>query len=786
MDRHNSVARIARWPCFRQAYARSPNLNNDEKNDYSVLNHRLPPLRHRLLVLAIGLAMHQLVLADEGAPSCPVGVIKCPKKADDFASCKRNALLDFYTPGLPTSADRASAVTDFSSHTVQSSDKAHYVLEGQVEAKRADELLQADKLTYDTETSDYTATGHVRYQDRDILISADNAHGTATPESTYLSTVHYQLLQQRGNGTAADATLIDADHGLLHQGTYSTCDPDQREWEIRARELSIDQARNEGKAHGVVLSYHDVSLFYFPYFSFPLNNERESGFLYPSFGYNSRRGFDFSMPYYLNLAPNYDATLYPRLMSERGFMLGGEFRYLTPQNKGQLEFTYLPHDQDAHHDRGSFRYQDWSVISPNWNAVVNLNHVSDDRYFEDFGDSLTSTATSLLPSSAYINGRGEWWNASFGADAWQITDPTLSDSFEPYRRLPRATFEAEHATIGALNAGVKSEYVAFHKDDALDGQRLDVYPYLAYPIETSAYFVRPELGLRYTSYDLDRSGDSSPSRSVPIASLDAGLFFDRTTELFHTPYIQTLEPRFYYVRVPFRDQTGLPVFDTQEPTFDFGQLFRTNRFVGADRQMDANNVTVALQSRLLDEATGQERLALSFGEIRYFDPQKVQLPGAPVTDFAGSDYVGEVDWRLNDRWRITLADQWNPNTHQTDLSAVGLEHRFGGDGILNLSYRYRRDFLEQVDAAALYPISERWRLIGRYNYSLKDHKVLESFGGAEYDTCCVALRILGRHYVRNVEGNSSNALYFEFEFKGLGALGQKTENFLRRAILGYQ
>jgi LPS-assembly protein len=298
--------------------------------------------------------------------------------------------------------------------------------------------------------------------------------------------------------------------------------------------------------------------------------------------------------------------------------------------------------------------------------------------------------------------------------------------------------------------------------------------------------VRPELGTRYTRYDLNGGADRSPTRTTSIASLDAGMYFDRDVSWFGSRLRQTLEPRLYYLRVPYRDQSDLPVFDTQELTFSFAQLFRPNRFSGADRQMDANNVTLAVTSRLLADDSGEEIVRASFGQIRYLDDQRVQLPGVTGTDYSGSDYAAEFDFRLNRRWRLALSQLYDPINDRTDLSAIRLQRQFAAGGVANLSYRFRRDQLEQVDASTAYPLNERWRLIGRWNYSLRDSRTLEALAGLEFDSCCYAFRILGRHYVRNVEGESSNGLYFELELKGLGAFGQRTEDFLRRAILGYR
>ena len=817
-------------------------------------------VRPRLFVLILSLAVaHATVAADqddkEASPACPVGVLKCPKKSKktQYAACKRNDLLDFFVSGLPTEGDRSTVASDMSARKVTSTDSTHYKLEGDVRVQRLDQLLQADAVTFDTETTDYTANGHVRSQDRTMLMSADHAKGTGTPSTTALDNVRYQMLQQRGNGTAATANMTDPDHGKLTDGTYTTCDPDDPRWHIHANDLDIDYTQNVGHAHGATIYYGNTPFFWFPYLKFSLNDERETGFLPPSLGYSNRRGFEIGFPYYLNLAPNYDATLEPRILTQRGVMLDGQFRFLDTHDTAQIDFSYMPHDRavddeiakyaaqqatgqnllasplDIPDRRFALRIRDNSYFSANWGAAIDINRVSDKQYFQDFGDNLTTSATSLLGSSAYLNGRGAWWSASIGGDSAQVTEPYISEAFEPYERLPRGTFQAEHGLLGDLNLGVNSEYVNFIKSpfhilgatpttfqriEALEGQRLDLYPYLAYPIETAGWFIRPELGVRYTSYDLRNVAgyirtnpgaqqflNSTPTRTVPIFDIDAGMVFERPLNLFGNDLTQTLEPRVFYLRVPYRNQNELPIFDTQLPTFDFPSLFRNNTFTGADRQSNANNLTVALTSRLIDSASGDQLLSASIGQIRYFDPQRVHLPGYPEVDFSGSDYVAELDLRLNDRWDFKWDQQYNPNSrvydpftggltenlHHTDLSAISVQHRFGGEGVFNFSYRFRRGLLEQVDTQALVPLNASWSLVGRYYYSLMNRQLLEAFVGAEYDSCCVAMRVLARRYVNSIgQLHADTGLYFEIEFKGLGSTGTRTENFLRRAILGYQ
>lgn len=768
------------------------------------------------------------------APNCPAGQLKCPKKPVDWGMCSKNDLLDFYTPGLPTEGDRASAERTATALKVSTPDPNRYVLEGEATVRQLDLMLRARKLTYNADTTDYSAEGEVRYQDRSLLMSADRADGNADLDRCTLEGVQYQLLSSRGNGIAQVAVMEDADHTKLGGARYSTCDLNDQQWAFSAHEIVLDRVEGVGRARNVSFRVLNVPVFWFPYVRFPIDDRRVSGFLAPTIGFGSRRGFDLIVPYYLNRAPNYDATLYPRLMTERGVMLGGEFRYLADSSNGQFNFDVIPHDDRAADERRQYdqyvpdsrwwyRWRNSTSINSNWGVGVDINRVSDGRYFEDFGRGLYSSAISFLQSSAYLNGRGAWWSASIGGDSYQVTDPTLSQQYQPYRRLPRATFNAEKAVLGNLTAGMDSEFIAFGKSDywlgsaatashvqPLEGQRLDLFPYLALPIESASYFVRPQIGYRYTTWSLDhlaaqgepgynpRLDKRHPDRGTPIFSVDAGLVFERELNLGGRDWTQTLEPRAYYLRVPYRNQDDIPLFDTQEVPFSFGQMFRSNRFVGADRQMDANNLTLALTSRLLEDASGSERLSASIGQVRYFSEQRVQLPNRPATDWSGSTYAAEIDFRPSDRWRFVLNQQWDPNAHRTDLSTVTLQNRFAGDGVVNFSYRYRRDFLEQVDLSGVLPLHSGWRLIGRWNYALNNPnpnpndpkgskgRTLERFLGVERETCCVIWRVIARDWIRNIEGERDKAIFFELVFKGLGSVGQKTDDFLRRGILGYQ
>lgn len=752
------------------------------------------PLTPRALAFAIALAAGPCTaaIAQTSRIVCPLGAFTCPKAKNDFSLCKKNDLLDFYVPGLPTTGDPSQSPAYVQGDHLQSPDSNVFHLYGDVRLQRLDQLLRANRLDYTQDSTAYDAQGNVRAQDRNQLVSADSMHGTTDPEYGVADHVRYQLLASRGNGSANQVTILDAQHSAYQQVSYSTCDPSDRVWELRSNSMTIDHQSGVGRAHDVTLRLKGVPFLWLPYMRFPVDKRRQSGFLYPSFGSSSHSGFYFALPYYFNLAPNYDATITPRIYSDRGLMVSGEFRYLLGTSAGILQVNYLPHDRVTGGDRGYLHFQDSTALAPGWNFSANVNRVTDKSYFQDFGNSLTVAATSLIGSSAYITGSGEWWNAGLGVDTYQITDPTIPDSAEPYKRLPRIYFNADRpfGPLGGPEWGLRSEAVRFYSPFRLNGERADIYPYLSWPLQGAAWFVRPELGYRYTAYQLEQpaiaNGSTDPSRGVPIFDVDAGLIFERDTNLFGNSYTQTLEPRLYYLRVPYRNQDDLPLFDTSLLTFDFWQLFTTNSYSGADRQEDANNLSLALTTRLLDD-NGVEKLSASIGQIRYFDPQRVTLrPGQNSTDYSGSDYVGNLQLALSDNWRLTASQQYNPNTDETDVSTIGIQRRIKTDGVLNLSYRYRRGLLEQVDLSSEYPLNERWKLVGRYDYSLRDKKAIDAFAGVEWDSCCTATRLLVRRYVRDYQGDLNNAIFFEVEFKGLGAYGQKTEDFLHHSIMGYQ
>jgi LPS-assembly protein len=794
-----------------------------------MLTSKFPP--RRLLAVAAALALiggpadassGQNVPPGSPEPvdqACPLGSFHCAPRPLNYAMCRPNALLDFYDPSLGKDpALRETSPTRVQAQHVDSSSQTIYRLSGTVKLQRADQQLQADSVDYNDTSTDYDARGNVRYQEAGQLLAASHMRGNTDASRGIADNVRYQMLDSRGNGVAKQGHLLDAQHSRYSMATYSTCDVGHHLWEFRAKSITIDKDTGVGVARNATMRIGNVPFLYLPYFTFPTDDRRKSGFLYPTIGNTSRSGFEVSAPYYLNLAPNYDATLDPRTYSDRGAMLAGEFRYLLPGSNGQLNVEYVPKDHGENDGladtKGDSRYlakfYDRTALWPGWQFVGSYNHASDSSYLYDYGDSLSHAAVYRLASSAAVMGGGTWWNASFGSTIYQNVNPFVTDRVLPYRQLPYAKFSMDLPLSRWLEFGMDTQAVAFRKPGFVEGQREDIYPYLAADFGSSAWFVRPKLAYRYTAYQLSGGyqgygyggplaagatgpfDQKSPSRALPIVSLDSGLIFDRGTSLFGSSYTQTLEPRLYYLYVPYRNQNNLPVFDTRLMSFDYWQLFSPNQFSGADRQMDANNLTAALTSRLLDDG-GVERVSASIGQIHYFSPQKVL-----ATDWVRSAYVAQLDVQLSDRWRLASSYQWSPNTRLTDMASVELQRRLGSDGIFNFSYRYRRGLLEQYNASVVYPISDRWKLVGAWTYSVKDRETVDALAGVEYDSCCVSLQLVARNYINQnyygfgpspAGGNTSlrdNAIMFEVVFKGLGSSGGQIDPLLRRDILGYQ
>ncbi|MCL6620195.1 MAG: LPS assembly protein LptD [Thermomonas hydrothermalis] len=727
------------------------------------------------------------------APSwalCPVGDVVPP--FPDFQRAPEGLAVepqDQASPAQDSQPSRKDMPTEIDGDLL-SGTSANPVFRGNVTMRHGDQFMGADQLTFDKAAGRYQAEGSVRFQANGLRLRAARAEGDQNSDTHTIQDLQYQLLQRRGNGKA-DSLNLSSQTGSLRGATYSTCPPQARHWELKAQRIDVNNSTGWARAYGARLHVGNVPVLYLPFFMFPTDERRRSGLLLPSISNSGRNGLDWAQPIYLNLAPNYDATLTPRIMTSRGSLLMGQFRYLHEQGRGILEALWMPQDRLRDRSRGSVSYDGVENLSEHWQARTQLAWISDPRYLEDFSGSLNGLSYTTTYSSTGLYGIGHGWRAGVSADHWQLADYTLSRNVLPYDRLPRAFVHWQRQALGPFTYGLDAEAVRFHHPIYPAGARLDVKPWVSAPLEGDAWFLRPSLAWRYTSYALDRAlaqslgSSTSPSRAQSIFSLDAGVFFDRDIQVKGRDYLQSIEPRLFYLNVPYVDQTGMPVFDTQPLTFSWEQLFRDNRYSGGDRQADANQLTLAVSTRMIRQSDGFERFSASLGQIRYFRDSLVRLPNEPITQRGGSAWVVDANYAPTDRWTIGTSYQRDAKFKRTDLASLRARYLLPDSGVVNIAYRYRRAQIEQVDFSFLYPLNASWSLVGREYYSLRDNKTLEGLAGVQWDSCCVAVRVVARRYVQNRAGQLGNSLMFEIELKGLGSAGQNTQQTLRRSILGY-
>ncbi len=747
-------------------------------------------------------------------------------------------------------------------------------LAGDVVMRQGSMQVEAEEASLYQAESRGELNGNVRLRDNGALIVGDHADVQLDTGAAKVDNAEYILHKSRIRGSALYAKRAEDAVIRLKDGTYTTCEPNSNAWQLKGNNITLNPATGFGTATNVTLRVKDIPIFYTPYIYFPIDDRRQSGFLPPSFSSSTDTGFTLVTPYYFNLAPNYDATLYPRYMTKRGLLMEGEFRYLTESSEGQFGAAYLNDDDTERKDQSDYTDKRYLL---NWQhkggldsrvlTEVDYTKVSDPYYFQDLQtDQIGVENRDYLNQQAAVSYRGDSYTAKLNVHAYQLSTVT---QITPYNQMPQLTFNgALPYHPGGVNFNYNTELVRFERDlengtytnedgttaDRLDtnvkglaranGTRLNLAPSMSLPMTASYGYVTPTLKYMYTQYDLDLDGtgkadmikagqtfDSSVNRSVPIASVDSGLYFDRNTNWFGTNYRQTLEPRAFYLYVPERNQDDIPIFDTSETTFSYSSLWRDNRFTGSDRVGDENKLSLGLTSRWIED-NGFERQRISIGQAYYFQDRKVQLPGISAdrkdATSSVSPYALEYAYRFNRDWRATADYNWDPET-RSPRSGSAMMHYQPEDNpnkIVNLGYRYRNDQvrydqytgkwtvgggdylspgdkgyikdyykIQQHDFSVIWPIVPQWSAISRWQYDYNRNRTLEAFGGFEYDNCCWKLRLISRYWVSNDEftqeapqnEKGDHGLFLQVVLKGLGGVvGTKVESFLDKGIQGYR
>lgn len=648
-------------------------------------------------------------------------------------------------------------------------------------------MLTADGASFDRAANTFSVDGSVEFRDAETQVRASGAtynHNTA--EVTF-ENADFKLWSVPARG-AGDFIKVEREgHLRMERVSYTSCPEGKNDWVLSAKSIDIDQEKGVGTARNAVFRFQRVPILWLPYVSYPATNERKSGLLIPDFGTNSTRGIDIEVPYYWNIAPQFDATIAPRLMTKRGIQLRNEFRYLSRKHDGVLTAEYMADDDitGTHRALTAIRHQ--STFTDKWSGLINATHVSDSNYFEDLSSGLAATSQTHLLRRADLTFYNNVWSGLLRFEDYQTIDDTIAAVDDPYQTLPKLAVRGftPNGWLG-LQYGLDGELAYFTRDIGVTGVRGHVMPEVALPIDMRVMTVEPALAWDYTAYNLNDTlpgQNETPSREAPIASVDVATTLERAIP--KRGWLQTLEPRVLYAYIPFRDQDDLPVFDTIVPDLNVVQLFRKNRFVGNDRIGDTNQLSLGITTRLIDAADGDEFLRATLGEILYFSDRRVTLPGGMPSDSNKSDYLFEFGMKFAERWRTLFTYQYNSDDRDTKWTDIRLNYRASDTKIANLSYRYRRDSVEEIDVSAAWPLADRWNLIGRYNYSILDSKALESLVGAEYATCCWAIRTSVRRYLASRSGDTDTGFSVQLILKGFGSSNSAADRLLDRGILSY-
>ncbi len=674
--------------------------------------------------------------------------------------------------------------------TAQLGEKPSATMSGGVLVQQGERLAGAESASFDAETMALRLDGGVRYEDPSTQINSDSAELSYASGHIRFEGAEFTLSGGAARGAASALEINQQGRLELDDVTYTTCPPGSNDWLLEAGDIDLDTVNGSGTAKNVKIRFQGVPILYAPYFSFPIGDARKSGVLAPEFGSAGRSGRAMSVPYYWNIAPNYDATFTPRLLTDRGLQVQNEFRYLTERHNGALRVDYLPDDNLVNSDRHSLDVKHRTLFASGWRNLIDYRDVSDSRYFEDLGGSLSISSITHLNRSVQFDYYGEHWSVLGRFQEYQTIDETIDPEDQPYRRLPQIRVNASwpDQPLG-LRYGFDGELVYFDRGvpNSVTGWRFDAAPQIELPVEDAGWFITPGVILEYTRYELNNvepGQPADPTRTLPIASLDTGMILERTMRSSRGR-TQTLEPRILYVHVPHREQSGLPVFDTIVPDLNFVQLYRKNRFLGVDRIADTDQLSIGITSRILDISTGKEVVTATIGQALYLSEQGVSLPGQPLTFSKSTDYIAEVRFLLYENLNFDLGYQWGTGNSGTTQSEARIQYRPQSNKILNLAYRFRKESLEQGDVSWSWPVSKSWNFVGRYNFSFRDNEVLEQLFGIEYESCCWGLRLVTRRHISTRDGTRDSSFGIQLILKGLTSLGTKADRLLEHGILGY-
>jgi LPS-assembly protein len=663
-------------------------------------------------------------------------------------------------------------------------------LDRDVEVVKGSTTIRADQAEYRIIQDEVEATGHVWMQRLQDVYTGDKARMNMDSGEGYVNNPTYLFGKNGGRGKAERIDFLSDDQATVKDGTYSTCEAPDPDWYLQASTMDLDSGRDVGTMHSGIVYFKGLPILGAPIMSFPLSGDRKSGVLPPTFGVTSTGGAELSVPYYFNLAPNYDLTLYPKYIARRGFQLGAEGRYMGDTYSGT---TFVEGIQDQ--VTGTGRYSLSSIhnqtLAPGLTLAWNLNKASDNDYPGDFSHSITASTQRLLTRDVSMTYSSTYWSLYGHVSKYQLLQDVNNPITAPYDRVPQITFNGTRQDIGGFDFTTVADFTRFSSGDLIGGDRMYATQSVSYPIIRPGYFITPKVSLDATSYRLNNVSLGAPTsftRVVPTYSLDAGMSFERDASLFGRNMTQTLEPRLFYVKTPYRDQSQYPNFDSGLADFNFAQVFSENRFVGHDRISDANQITAALTSRFIEE-NGLERLRMAIGQRFYFADPMVTISGTSATTLGSkSDLLLALGGQITKEVGVDNAVQYSQTLKQMVRSNFGVRWQPAPKKVLNLQYRLDRsttDELKQIDLSGQWPVSQRWYAVGRVNYSLPDKTVAEGLLGMEYKADCWVFRVVAQR-IPTSSNKASTSFFIQLELNGFSKIGSNPLDALKSSIPGYQ
>ncbi len=696
----------------------------------------------------------------------------------------------------PAQAQRPRGPTTIDAEKIEGVSELELTARGRVEFKREDMSIYAEYLRFNQEFGRVEADGGVRLQMGLGRFNGARLRYNTRDDTGVLEDTKFLVdSHPPAHGGAEKIEFLGADRLRLGNASYTTCRPEDRGWVIEAGELDLDFATEEGTARDMRLRVADTTVLALPYLNFPLENRRKTGFLAPYYTQNTRRGLEVGTPFYLNIAPEQDLTLTPVFMSKRGEQIKGTYNYLGEGFQGKLHAEYLPRDEVLNRQRSGYSFQHDQEFSPDLKLKVDMNKVSDDAYLVDFATNVRSISRGnlermgLLSYTPTVLGLPSY--VVVRAQKFQTLIDPLAPTTNPYGRLPQISVGTTKTDLaGRFDLSLAGEYAKFTNNSMVEGGRTTFNPSISMPIVAPGYFFTPRVGLHYAHYNLENTAigqDKGQSVGVPWTSLDAGLVFERGVTLFGESGRQTLEPRLFYVKAPFRNQNQAPVFDTTLADYNYTQLFSENRFVGGDRFGDASQLTAAATTRILGER-GEERFRATLGQRFYFESERVAIVGTPPPSSKGTgDILGSVGARM-DAWGLDTTIQYDPRTQRVERYGATARYAPEIAKVLNVTYRYNADpsnLIKQVDVSGQWPIAAGWYAVGRYNYSFLDGRIVEGLAGLEYNAGCWVFRAVAQRLQARTE-TTSTGIFLQIELTGVGQIGSSDiADLLRRNVAGY-